>query len=62
MSLRDVQAMLGHSSPLMTMTRYALPDVEMQRAGSTRVADAILGTVSGQEPAIDLDGDDPVEG
>jgi integrase len=38
MSLRDVQAMLGHSSPLMTMTRYALPDVEMQRAGSTRVA------------------------
>ncbi|MCU1659657.1 MAG: phage integrase family site specific recombinase [Pseudonocardiales bacterium] len=38
MSLRDVQAMLGHASPLMTMTRYALPDVEAQRVGSARVA------------------------
>ena len=42
MSLRDVQAMLGHASPLMTMTRYALPDVDAQRAGSARVAQTIL--------------------
>lgn len=62
MSLRDVQAMLGHASPLMTMTRYALPDVETQRTGSTRVADAILGlAASGQKPAIDLDADEPPE-
>jgi integrase len=60
MSLRDVQQMLGHASPLMTMTRYALPDIQAQRAGSTRVAENILGvSESGQEPAIDLDGTDP---
>lgn len=60
MSLRDVQAMLGHASPLMTMTRYALPDVDAQRAGSDRVADSILGVdSSGQNPAIDLGADEP---
>ena len=46
MSLRDVQAMLGHASPLMTMTRYALPDVDAQRVGSNRVAETILGSMS----------------
>lgn len=55
MSLRNVQAMLGHASPLMTMTRYALPDVEARRVGSARVVDTILGSApSGQNPAIDL--------
>jgi integrase len=62
MSLRDVQAMLGHASPLMTMTRYALPDVDAQRAGSAKVTDTILGlTSSGQNPAIDLDADDSTD-
>jgi integrase len=41
-NLRDVQAMLGHSSPLMTMTRYAIPDVTAQTAGSARVAESIF--------------------
>lgn len=55
MSLRDVQAMLGHASPLMTMTRYALPDVDSQRAGTDRVARSIVKSLpSGQNPAIDL--------
>lgn len=55
MSLRDVQAMLGHASPLMTMTRYALPNVDAQRTGSDRVAESILRAPGpGQKPAIDL--------
>jgi integrase len=41
-NLRDVQAMLGHSSPLMTMTRYAIPDVSAQTEGSARVAESIF--------------------
>jgi integrase len=40
-NLRDVQAMLGHKSPLMTMTRYAIPDLSAQTAGSERVAGSI---------------------
>lgn len=63
MSLRDVQAMLGHSTPFMTMTRYALPDIDSQRTSSSRVADSILdSTSSGQNPAIDLeDNDSPTD-
>ena len=41
-SVRDVQNLLGHSSPLMTLTRYATVDVSSQTAGSERVAGAIL--------------------
>lgn len=41
-SIRDVQAMLGHKSPVMTLTRYAQADVEQQRAACARVADSIL--------------------
>ncbi len=51
-SIRDVQAMLGHKSPVMTLTRYAQPDVEQQRAAAGRVADSILGAdTPGQNPA-----------
>jgi len=41
-SIRDVQAMLGHKSPVMTLTRYAQADVDQQRAATGRVADTIL--------------------
>jgi hypothetical protein len=47
-NLRNVQAVLGRSSPLMTMTRYAIPDVAAQTEGSSRVADAIFGTTRPQ--------------
>ncbi|MEP6598702.1 MAG: tyrosine-type recombinase/integrase [Actinomycetota bacterium] len=49
-SVRDVQAMLGHSSSLMTLTRYAQPDVSQQRAATARVAEAILALAPGQDP------------
>ena len=41
-SVRDVQNLLGHASPLMTLTRYATVDVTSQTAGSAKVAEAIL--------------------
>jgi len=51
-SIRDVQAMLGHKSPVMTLTRYAQPDVEQQRVAAGRVSDSILAAGSpGQNPA-----------
>lgn len=47
----DVQAMLGHTSPVMTLTRYAQPDVEQQQAAAGRVADSIVAAVvPGQNP------------
>ncbi len=49
-NIRDVQAMLGHKSPVMTLTRYAQPDVAQQRAAAGRVADSILGVPPGQNP------------
>lgn len=50
-SIRDVQAMLGHTSPVMTLTRYAQPDVEQQQAAAGRVTDSILAAaVPGQNP------------
>jgi integrase len=45
-NLRDVQAMLGHKSPLMTMTRYAIPDLSAQTAGSQRVAGSIAAVAT----------------
>ncbi len=49
-SIRDVQAMLGHKSPVMTLTRYAQADVDQQRAATGRVADTILTAAPGQNP------------
>jgi integrase len=50
-SVRDVQNLLGHASPLMTLTRYATVDVASQTAGSERVAGAILEAETGHFPA-----------
>jgi integrase len=49
-NIRDVQSMLGHTSPIMTLTRYAQPDVTQQRAATGRVAGAILALSPGQNP------------
>ena len=55
-SIRDVQSMLGHTSPIMTLTRYVQPDVAQQRAAAGRVAGAILALAPGQNPDKGPDG------
>jgi len=55
-SIRDVESMLGHTSPIMTLTRYAQPDVTQQRAATGRVAGAILALAPGQNPDKGPDG------
>lgn len=53
-SVRDVQNLLGHASPHMTLTRYATVDVTSQTAGSERVAGAIISARTRPKSGHDL--------
>lgn len=41
-STRDVMLMLGHGTPLTTLTRYAWADVPTQRDAANRVLAAVI--------------------
>ena len=53
---RDVQSMVGHTRPIMTLTRCAQPDVAQQHAATGRVAGAILALAPGHNPDKGPDG------